>query len=373
MMNKKRVVISVISDLVTDQRVHRTATTLHKLGFDVLLVGRQLPNSAQMDVRAYPTKRFKLPVNKGVLFYAFYNIRLFLFLLFQKTDLLFANDLDTLPANYLISKWKRKKLIYDSHEYFTGVPELVARPNVQRIWKWLEKKIVPKLDHLITVNHSIANLFEKEYGKQFVVIRNLPVTKTVTLKKSRAEFGIPEGKSVFLFQGAGINIDRGAEEAIEAISHVDAILLFIGGGDVLDSLQKLVREKNLEQKVFFIPKQPMELLIAFTSLADFGLTLDKDTNINYRFSLPNKLFDYIQARLPILASDLPEVSAIVKGYEIGIVTASHDPLALAEEMKNMMNNEKFARWKENLNLAASELCWEKEESKLIELITNATD
>ena len=98
-MNKKRVVISVISDLVTDQRVHRTATTLHKLGFDVLLVGRQLPNSVQMDVRAYPTKRFKLPVNKGVLFYAFYNIRLFLFLLFQKTDLLFANDLDTLPAN----------------------------------------------------------------------------------------------------------------------------------------------------------------------------------------------------------------------------------------------------------------------------------
>ncbi len=373
MMNKKRVVISVISDLVTDQRVHRTATTFHNLGFDVLLVGRQLPDSAQMDARVYPTKRFTLPVNKGAMFYSLYNIRLFLFLLFQKTDVLFANDLDTLSANYLISKIKRKKLIYDSHEYFTGVPELVARPKVQRIWKWIEKKIVPKLDQLITVNQSIANLYEKEYGKQFVVIRNLPITKKITLKKSRAEFGIPESKAVFLFQGAGINIDRGAEEAIEAISHVDAVLLFIGGGDVLCSLQKLVREKKLEQKVFFIPKQPMESLKAFTSLADFGLTLDKNTNMNYRFSLPNKLFDYIQARLPVLASDLPEVSAIVNRYDIGLITSSHDPLALAGEMKNMLNNEKLALWKENLNLAASELCWEKEESKLVELIKNATD
>src|SRR5687768_9535502 len=119
---KKTVILSVTSDLVTDQRVHKVAQTLSNNNYRVLLVGRKLANSLPMDQRTYRTKRFRLWFSKGPLFYANYNIRLFFFLLFSKADILLANDLDTLAANYLVSVIRNKPLVYDSHEYFTGVP-----------------------------------------------------------------------------------------------------------------------------------------------------------------------------------------------------------------------------------------------------------
>src|SRR5258707_630762 len=120
----KRVIISVVSDLVTDQRVHRVATSLQQYGFPVTLVGRKMKHSLPVDQRSYKTVRFKRWKNKGPLFYMFYNIRLFFYLLFHKADVLVANDLDTLLPNFIVSKIKGTELFYDSHEYFTEVPEL---------------------------------------------------------------------------------------------------------------------------------------------------------------------------------------------------------------------------------------------------------
>ncbi|MFN8165459.1 MAG: glycosyltransferase [Bacteroidia bacterium] len=202
------------------------------------------------------------------------------------------------------------------------------------------------------------------------VVRNLPIrNRKEFLPKSRSEFGIPTDKPVFLFQGAGINIDRGAEEAIQAISLLsDAVLLFIGGGDVIDLLRKKVDDENLNHKVFFIGKKPLSELPSYTALADFGLTLDKDTNLNYKYSLPNKLFDYINAGLPVLATDLPEVRKIVADYQIGLITPSSEPHILAESMEVMVKNRSgLDLWKENLKIAAAELCWENEEKKLLEV------
>jgi len=145
-------------------------------------------------------------------------------------------------------------------------------------------------------------------------------------------------------------------------------LLFIGGGDVLDDMKRNVELLNLQQKVFFLPKQPMEILYQYTSLSDFGLSLDKDSNLNYKYSLPNKLFDYIQAQLPILASNLPEVRKIVEHYGIGKVTPSHSIDDLRKSMKSMVSDDtQLALWKENLKFAASELCWENEEKKLFDI------
>ncbi|MCA1760901.1 MAG: hypothetical protein LC658_14130, partial [Bacteroidales bacterium] len=121
---KKRIIVSVTSDLVSDNRVHKTCTTLGEMGFEVLLVGRKLAGSQPLSPRNYQTKRIKLFFNKGPLFYACFNFRLFCLLLFSKCDLLLSNDLDTLPANFLASKLKNKPLVYDSHEFFTEVPEL---------------------------------------------------------------------------------------------------------------------------------------------------------------------------------------------------------------------------------------------------------
>jgi glycosyltransferase involved in cell wall biosynthesis len=365
----KRAIISVVSDLVTDQRVHRVASTLQRNGVDVTLIGRQLKKSLPLSARSYKTVRFKLWWEKGILFYASYNLRLFIYLLFQKSDILVSNDLDTLLPNFIVSKLKRQALFYDSHEFFTEVPELVNRRVVQRTWKMIERFIFPKLKHVYTVNESIALLYEKKYNKKVDVIRNVPVTSHVASLKTRKDLSLPEGKKILLYQGAGINIHRGAEEALEAMLYVDhAVLLFIGSGDVIEQLKSMRDVLNLGESVFFLPKLPMEELKQYSQVADIGLTFDKDTNINYRYSLPNKLFDYIHAGLPVLASPLVEVKKIIDGYQIGLTIESHDPRHIAEKMNAMFIDEKrFAGWKENLKRAAAELCWEKEEKKLLEI------
>jgi glycosyltransferase involved in cell wall biosynthesis len=366
----RRVIISVVSDLVTDQRVHRTATTLQKGGMEVTLVGRQMKKSLPLDDRSYKTKRFRLLAEKGFWFYACYNIRLFFYLLFHKSDVLVANDLDTLLPNYLVSKIKGAELFYDSHEFFTEVPELVSRPSIQRVWKRIERFIFPKLKNVFTVNQSIASLYENEYHKKVFVVRNVPMTSLAKIiPKTKEELNLPSDKKVILFQGAGINIQRGAEEALQAMQFVDdAILLFIGNGDVIDELKKMRNELDLSEKIFFIPKMPMNEVRAYTMLADIGLSLDKDTNSNYKFSLPNKLFDYIHAGVPVLASPLVEVKKIVDEFKIGMTIDNYEPKHIAACINVMLKNpQQLAQWKENTKLAALELCWEKEEKVLLKI------
>jgi glycosyltransferase involved in cell wall biosynthesis len=371
----KRIIISVTSDLVTDQRVHRAAATLKEAGFRVLVIGRRLPDSRELPGKKYRCRRFRLWFHKGPLFYANFNIRLFFTLMFESFDLLLSNDLDSLPANYLASKLKGCPLVYDSHEYFTEVPELVHRPKVQRFWKKIESMIVPKLKYAYTVNESIADLFRKEYNVDFKSIRNVPEPHRLPLRDKvilRREFGLPVEKHIVILQGAGINIQRGAEEAVMAMQYMEnTLLLIVGGGDVIPQLKSIVKENGLSDKVRFEGKKNPNELVLYTHSADLGLSLDKDTNLNYRFSLPNKLFDYIQAGIPVLASDLPEIKRIVERYEIGRICPDHDPVSLAKLMKEMLEDEQQRdHWKKQLPIAAEELNWDKEKKKFIEIFRN---
>ena len=163
----KRILISVTNDLATDQRVHKVCETLQEFGFDILLIGRKLPNSLPVN-RNYKTTRMNLIFNKGFLFYTEYNLRLFLKLLFTKKDILLANDLDTLLPNFLISRIQNTKLVYDSHELFTEVPELINRPKVQSVWLRIEKTILPKLKNCYTVCQSIADYYNTKYDTSFM-------------------------------------------------------------------------------------------------------------------------------------------------------------------------------------------------------------
>lgn len=368
-MKKKRAIISVINDLVTDQRIARTASVLDDLGFEILMVGRRKFDSPHMPDRKYETLRMRLLWEKGPLFYAEYNIRLFFLLLSRPSELLVSNDLDTLLPNYLVHKLKRIPIVYDSHEYFTATPELVERPKVQRVWKWLEKRIVPNLKSCITVNASIANLFEQEYNVQFRIVRNIPQCREQFRIPARVELGLPIDKKIVLLQGSGINVQRGAEEAVEAMQYLDNVLLLIvGGGDVLPVLKKMVSKLSLQKKVKFVSRQTPANLAGYTANADIGLTIDKDTNINYRFSLPNKLFDYIYAGVPVLATPLVEIKNIIQQYEIGDFIENHDPQHIALKIKSMLQDEsRMAFYKQNTKKAAAELNWETERNTLIEI------
>lgn len=372
-MKQQRIIVSVINDLVTDQRVHRSCMLMHEMGFEVLLIGRVMRNSLPVNQRPYNTLRMKLLFEHGALFYACFNVRLFFMLIGKKGSLYYSNDLDTLLPNFLISKIKRKPLIYDAHEYFTGVPELVSRPRVRKIWRWIERMILPRIGHMVAVNDSIAKLYTDEYGVEPAVVRNMPAgIPDQTKNPTRREMGLPENTKILILQGSGINIQRGAEEAVEAMQFLEGVLLLIvGGGDVIGLLRKMVEQMGLQNKVRFVPKVPMDELRAYTALADGGLTLDKDTNINYRFSLPNKLFDYIQAGIPVLASDLPEIRKIVETYDIGLIAPDHNPEKLALLMHQLLFDDALrAGWSENLLVAAKELCWEKEQHMLAGVIQN---
>lgn len=322
-----------------------------------------------MNKRPYRHHRMWLIFVKGPLFYAEFNIRLFLYLLLHKADLIVANDLDTLPAAFLASKFKRCNLVYDSHEYYTETPELVNRKTVQNIWSFIEGLIFPKLHDIITVNDSIARLYEKKYKKKIHVVRNIPPSAHQPAPLTRKQLNLPENRPIILLQGAGINIQRGAEEAIEAMQYVNnALFIIIGGGDVIELLKATVQHMKLTDKVQFIPKQPMERLFQYTQHATLGLTLDKDTNINYRYSLPNKLFDYIHAGVPILASPLPEIKNIITTYNVGTFIDNHNPHHIADRINEILaNEEQLLIWKKNTSLAAKELNWDIEEKHLINL------
>ncbi len=363
MKHGKKIIVSVTNDLSTDQRVKKVCEYLVSKQYEVTLCGRLLKGSLPLEERGYKMVRFKLPFTKGALFYAVYNIRLFFYLIFHKADYLLANDLDTLLANHMARKFKSgTRLIYDSHEYFIGVPELEHKPRVRAVWRRIERMALPKADKMYTVNHSIADLYREEYDREIEVVRNISNPLEIIQNHTKKQLGLPTDKKIVIIQGAGINIDRGAEEAIEAIQLIpDTVLIFVGNGDIIPLLKEKVKQNRLEEKVLFFGKRPYPELMNFTQLSDLGLSLDKDTNINYRFSLPNKIFDYIHAHIPLLVSDLKEVSNIVKNYEVGLVTPSHQPEILAEKMSEILfDPELKERLINNTKIASEQLTWANE-------------
>lgn len=364
----KKVIVSVSNDLSTDQRVNKVCLALQRWECEVLLVGCIRNEVISID-RPYKTHRFSPIFKRGPFFYAEFNIRLLFFLLFHKADFVVANDLDTLLANYLASKIKNIPLVYDSHELFTEVPELSNRKFIKSIWESIEKFIFPKLKYVYTVNDTIAGLFSQKYKVAVKTIRNVSHRNKELTFASRNELGLPADKKIILLQGAFINVERGGEEAVLAMQYVEgAILLIIGGGDVFDKLRKMAVDYDLTPKVKFIDKLPYARLMHYTANADIGLSLDKDTNLNYRYSLPNKLFDYIQAGVPVLVSNLVEPKKIIAEFKIGEIIESHEPRHIAEKMTYMLSaKDKIEIWKTNLKKASEIYCWEDEEKKLFDI------
>jgi len=316
--------------------------------------------------RPYKTKRFKLIFNKGVLFYAEYNLRLFFFLFFRKHDIYHANDLDTLLPMWLVSSIHRKKLVYDTHEYFTGVPEIQNRYFVKKVWSGIEKFLFPKVKHVFTVNESISELYFKEYKSRPLVIRNLPEKIIINKLKSRKDLGLPENKKVVILQGSGINIHRGAEELLEAIAIQDKLFLcVVGKGDVINNLKKRSSKPDLISKVLFVDALPYEKMMQYTINADVGVSLDKPNNLNYLNSLPNKVFDYLKVGIPIVCSDLVELSKIINIYNCGILIKNHQPKSILTALNSVLDEKNYSIFKAAALKVNNELNWENESESLI--------
>jgi glycosyltransferase involved in cell wall biosynthesis len=326
-----------------------------------------------MPKRDYPYKRFKLLFEKGALFYATLNIRLFIFLLLKRIDFLFANDLDTLPAAFLISKLKRIPIIYDSHELFTEVPELIARPKIQSFWLHIEKRILPHLKYVLTVNESIAEIFRKKYNIQVAVVRNVPFRNQHIIPLSKAELQLGESTKMIIIQGSGLNVDRGIEEAILAMKSINnAVLFLVGSGDVIPKVKQLVRENELNDKVRFIGRLPYQEMLRYTAAADLGLAMDKPLSLNYALALPNKVFDYIQANTPILTGPLKEIERIVLAYNCGEIIQKIDPEEIASAVNKLFENPNLLdTYKKNCAKAAEIEHWEKDAQVLQQVILNA--
>ncbi|RKD85175.1 glycosyltransferase [Mangrovibacterium diazotrophicum] len=369
-VRSKKIDIVVINDLVTDNRVHKVAQSLLEMGYTPKLTGRRKRKSMPLAERDYATHRMRLFFERGPLFYVEFNFRLFFRLLFSRSKIILSNDLDTLAASYFAAKLSRKKLVYDSHEYFTEVPELIDRPFKQRMWRRLEKLILPRLKNAFTVSQSIADEYQKLYGTPFKVIRNLPV-RNQSLEYQQDLTVVPHEEKIVIYQGA-LNLGRGLEFAIQSMRFLQGVQLWlVGSGDLEEYLKILARQLNLQFKVKFFGQIPFQELSQLTAQADLGLSIEEDLGLNYRYALPNKLFDYIQHRIPVLVSSLPEMTRIVEKYGIGQILQTHQPEGMAKQIEELLHNEDLR--KEYLNkllIASKDLCWENEQPVLKSIFNN---
>ncbi len=359
----KKIIVSVTNDLSTDQRVEKVCNTLFNAGYEILLVGKIDHNSRPI-YRDYKTKRINVYFKKGILFYAEFNTKLFFILLLTKKDLLLSNDLDTLSANYLISILQRKKIVYDSHELFSEIPELVNRPKVKKFWAALEKIMLPKLKNSYTVCDSIAVYYNKKYNTNFKTIVNLPTKKNVSIGKLPFYY---TNEKIILYQGA-VNIGRGLELIIDTMLFLEnCILVIIGDGDIYEPLKKEVTSKKLSNKVYFLGRKNPSELHQLTPLANLGISIEEDLGLNYRYALPNKIFDYIQAGVPILVSNLPEMKKVIYDYNIGEIVYNREPKKLANQIKKTLERD----FTEELKKAKEKLIWEHQEESLLSIFKEA--
>ncbi|MEG2666757.1 MAG: glycosyltransferase, partial [Bacteroidales bacterium] len=269
-------------------------------------------------------------------------------------------------------------LYYDSHEYFTEVPELQSNLFAKKVWERLEKYIFPKLNFAITVCDSIAKIYTEKYHIPVFTIRNVPLLGDLHSSAKSSENcqnkPISLNSPYILYQGA-VNVDRGLEEIIDAMEFITSTSLVIAGkGDILEDLKKRVADKKLEKKVIFLGAISPFDLQAYTLHATIGLSIEKDSNLNYKYCLPNKLFDYIRCGIPVLVSPLVEIKKIVDRFSVGEYIQDHDPQKIAQQIINMISQkEKMETYRKNTFLAKKELCWDQEEKKLLNIIEKGYD
>lgn len=360
----------------------RICCSLAGAGYKVVLVGRKMKGSIPIIDTSYKQIRLNCLFSKGKLFYAEYNLRLFFFLLFKKIDCICAIDLDTVLPCLFISKLKKIQRVYDAHELFCEMKEVVTRPGIYKIWKRVEKYALPQFTNAYTVNEPIANEFYAMYGIKYAVVRNVPWLKEepVMVREDTNhgdgdtnQGGEPDSKpeKYILYQGA-VNEGRCFETLIPAMKEVNCSLLVCGDGNFMNQAKQLVKQHQLEHKVVFKGYITPDELPIITAGAHIGINLVENNGQSYYLSLANKFFDYVHAGIPQLCAGYPAYKAINDQQEVAVLITDMSAKNIAVQLNNLLGNELlYQRLQANCLKAKAIYNWQAEEKILLNFYQQA--
>ncbi len=368
---RPKIIFTVTNDLSYDQRMIRICNSLVNNGFEVLLIGRLRKNSIPLTTKKFQQHRFNLWFESGKLFYLAYNIRLFFFLLSNRFDIIGSIDLDSLLPCFLASRIKRKSIVFDAHEYFTEVPEVVNRPMTKWVWQALGNWIIPKLKYAYTVSASLQTLFTKKYGVDFQLVRNITKKETLnntSLNKKSKYTDHP----IILYQGV-LNEGRGLEEIIKTMQLLPKGELWLAGeGDLSNQLRQLAIDLGLTNRVKFLGYLQPDALKLVTFQATIGLNLLENKGLSYYYSLANKTFDYMYAGIPALHMNFPEYASINEELEIGILVDDLQASTLKKAVLRLITDKDFyQKIENNCQQGTAIFNWAIEETKLVAIYKKA--
>lgn len=379
-MCKKRVYNIVLNNFTNDSRVLKTSRTLSYFGYELTVIAlhdKVLPFRERIfgfDIVRLPLMLKKLP--KNTLFQIFKYIEFIIRCCFycRKANIIHCNDLNSLPIGVVIKKvffWRAVKVVYDCHEYQT---ETVGLTKFQKFLKIkLEKLLINYADAVITVSPSIANEYKKLYSNvEPYLVLNCPLfTETLARKdKFRDRFPILVKQKIFLYQGF-LGKGRGLDILMDSFEKIDgggAVLVIMGYGPMQELIESKASSCN---RIFFHPAVSPTVLLEYTASADFGISFIEDTCLNYRYCLPNKMFEYIMADVPVIVSDLEDMKSVIKKHQVGVVASENSVKGFCEAVKEALNLDmKQVRF--NLLNTKQTYCWENQEKVLREIYFNVS-
>lgn len=335
----------------------RICRSLTAAGYGVTLVGRKHSGSKPLQEQPFAQHRLAIGPGQGKMMYLLYWIRLFFYLLTQKTDAICAIDLDTILPVYFASVLKRVKRTYDAHELFPEMQEVVTRPREKKMWDRIERFSVPRFPAGYTIGECYAAVFREKYGVDYAVVRNATVLRPVT---------VPEKKEKFILYQGAVNVGRCFEYLIPAMKDVDAPLLICGAGNFFEEAVALTKLHQLENKITFKGYVPPEQLRAYTLQAWAGITLFEAIGPSNRLSMANRFFDYMHSGVPQLCMAYPEYERVNARFELAVLIEEPRPELITAALNRLVQDEPYHAALQTNALKAREIyCWQEEEKRLV--------
>lgn len=366
--DRKKILITFLGNIDFDTRCYNLYETFDSSGHEVEFIGFDWSTENFSSIKGKKTvyKLSKLPFS--IFFYLKFYFLLNLKVLLKRFDVIFAEDLYCLPVCVVAAKIKRAKVIYDCRELFSFLAGLKNKSFIQKFWSFVENIFISKVDLILTTGEMDLDFINNRYNlKNILVIRNLPLYKKAdTSINYSTMFKFDKSKKVLIYQGVILH-GRGLKMTFDFLkTSDDFVLVIIGGGELLDYYRNLANKLNLLHKVFFIGKIPQEELHIYTSGAFVGLSLIENLSLSYQYALPNKLFEYIMAEIPVVVTSLPQMKKIVENYQVGFVVEEND----LDQFKKILyklkeDNLLYSNLKTNCRNVSRELCWENEIKKLL--------